>query len=100
MDRFAYQPIHPDDGGSHMVRFRDLPRLSQRCDMADAVEQRPIVYRRPGRPACAADAVPRPSKPPPESALFRSRCISLQNWRCLRQWKEPVNNSELARRLE
>jgi antitoxin HicB len=80
MDRFAYPAqFTPDDGGSHMVRFRDLPEaITSGCDMADAVEQAADCLQEAlaGRLA-RRDAVP------------RSRCISLQNWRCLRQWKEP-----------
>ena len=41
MDRFAYPArFTPDEGGSLMVRFRDLPEaITSGRDMADAIEQ-------------------------------------------------------------
>jgi antitoxin HicB len=103
MDQFAYPAqFTPDDGGSFMVRFRDLPEaITSGRVMADAVEQAADCLQEAlaGRLA-RRDTIPRPSKQrhgdrriavamylAPKLALFTA------------MEQAGVNNSELARRL-
>src|SRR6266496_22801 len=103
MDEFAY-PAHfnPDEGGSFMVQFRDLPEaITSGRDMADAIEQAADCLQEAlaGR-LVRRDVIPKPSKQrrgerripvamylAPKLALFAAMCRS------------GVNKSELARRL-
>jgi len=103
MDQFAYPAnFTPDEGGSFMVRFRDLPEaITSGHDMADAIEQAADCLQEAlaGR-LVRRDAVPKPSKQrrgerripvamylAPKLALFSS------------MERAGINNSELARRL-
>jgi antitoxin HicB len=103
MDQFAYPAqFTPDEGGTYMVRFRDLPEaVTSGRDMADAIEQAADCLQEAlaGR-LVRRDAIPRPSKQrhgerripvamylAPKLALFSA----MEGAR--------VNNSELARRL-
>jgi antitoxin HicB len=103
MDQFAYPAqFTPDEGGTYMVRFRDLPEaITSGRDAADAVEQAADCLQEAlaGR-LVRRDAIPRPSKQrrgerripvamylAPKLALFSAMTRSC------------VNNSELARRL-
>jgi antitoxin HicB len=103
MDQFAYPAqFTPDDGGSFMVRFRDLPEaITSGRVMADAVEQAADCLQEAlaGRLA-RRGTIPRPSKQrhgdrriavamylAPKLALFTA------------MEQAGVNNSELARRL-
>ena len=103
MDEFAYPAkITPDEGGTLMVRFRDLPEaITSGADPADAIEQAADCLQEAlaGR-LVRRDPIPRPSKPrhgerripvamylAPKLALFTAMTES------------GVSNSELARRL-
>jgi antitoxin HicB len=103
MDQFAYPArFTPDEGGSYMVRFRDLPdAITSGRNMADAIEQAADCLQEAlaGR-LVRRDAIPRPSKQrngerripvamylAPKLALFSA------------MERSGVNNSELARRL-
>lgn len=103
MDQFAYPArLTPDEGGTYMVRFRDLPEaITSGRDMADAIEQAADCLQEAlaGR-LVRREAIPRPSKQrhaerripvamylAPKLALFSAMDCS------------GVNNSELARRL-
>ncbi|SPF55669.1 conserved hypothetical protein [Candidatus Sulfopaludibacter sp. SbA4] len=103
MDQFAYPAQFTlDEGGTYMVRFRDLPEaITSGRDMADAVEQAADCLQEAlaGR-LVRREALPRPSKQrrgerripvamylAPKLALF-----------CAME-RSGVNNSELARRL-
>jgi antitoxin HicB len=103
MDQFAYPAqFSPDEGGTYMVRFRDLPEaITSGSDMADAIEQAADCLQEAlaGR-LVRRDTIPRPSKQhrgerqipvamylAPKLALFGA------------MERSGVNNSELARRL-
>ena len=103
MDQFAYPAqFTPDEGGTYMVRFRDLPEaITSGRDAADAVEQAADCLQEAlaGR-LVRRDAIPRPSKQrrgerripvamylAPKLALFTS------------MKRAGINNSELARRI-
>src|SRR5258708_8442768 len=65
MDQFAYPAqFTPDEGGTYMVRFRDLPEaITSGRDVADAIEQAADCLQEAlaGR-LVRRDAIPRPSK--------------------------------------
>jgi len=103
MDQFAYPAqFTPDEGGTYMVRFRDLPEaITSGRDIADAIEQAADCLQEAlaGR-LVRREAIPRPSKQrrgerripvamylAPKLALFTA------------MERSGVNNSELARRL-
>lgn len=103
MDQFAYPAqFTPDEGGTCMVRFRDLPEaITSGRDMADAIEQAADCLQEAlaGR-LVRREAIPRPSKQrrgerripvamylAPKLALFTA------------MERSGVNNSELALRL-
>ena len=103
MDQFVYPAqFTRDEGGSLMVRFRDLPEaITSGRDVADAIEQAADCLQEAlaGR-LVRREAIPRPSKLrrgerripvamylAPKLALFRA------------MERSGVNNSELARRL-
>ena len=103
MDQFAYPArFTPDEGGTYMVRFRDLPEaITSGRDMADAIEQAADCLQEAlaGR-LVRREAIPKPSKQrhgerrtpvamylAPKLALFSA------------MERSGVNNSELARRL-
>ena len=103
MDEFAYPArFTPDDGGSFMVRFRDLPEaITSGRGMADAIEEAADCLQEAlaGR-LVRRDTIPRPSKQrrgerripvamylAPKLALFSA------------MERAGVNNSQLARRL-
>lgn len=103
MDQFAYPArFTPDEGGSLMVRFRDLPEaITSGRDMADAIEQAADCLQEAlaGRLA-RREIIPAPSKQrrnerripvamylAPKLALFRA------------MERSGINNSQLARRL-
>lgn len=103
MDLLAYPAqFTPDEGGSFMVRFRDLPEaITSGRDMSDAIEQGADCLQEAlaGR-LVRRDVIPKPSKErrgerripvamylAPKLALFRA------------MERSGVNNSELARRL-
>ena len=55
MDQFAYPArFTPDEGGTCMIRFRDLPEaITSGRDMADAIEQAAIIpIATPGHEQC------------------------------------------------
>jgi antitoxin HicB len=103
MNEFAYPAqFTPDEGGTYMVRFRDLPEaITSGLGIADAVEQAADCLQE----ALAGwlvrrDTIPRPSKQrrgdrripvamylAPKLALFDA------------MERAGINNSELARRL-
>lgn len=103
MNEFAYPArFTPDDGGSFMVGFRDLPEaITSGRDLADAIEQAADCLQEAlaGR-LVRRDAIPQPSKQrrgerripvamylAPKLALFSS----MKHAR--------MSNSELARRI-
>jgi antitoxin HicB len=103
MDQFAYPAqFTPDEGGTYMVRFRDLPEaITSGRGIADAIEQAADCLQEAlaGR-LVRREAIPRPSKQrrserripvamylAPKLALFSA------------MERSGVNNSELARRL-
>ena len=103
MDQFAYPAkFTPDEGGSFMVRFRDLPdAITSGRDIADAIEQAADCLQEAlaGRLA-RREAIPRPSKQrsgerripvamylAPKLALFSA------------MQRSGLSNSELARRV-
>ena len=103
MDLLAYPAqFTPDEGGSFMVRFRDLPEaITSGRDMSDAIEQGADCLQEAlaGR-LVRRDVIPKPSKErrgerripvamylAPKLALFRA------------MERSGVNNSALARRL-
>jgi len=103
MDQFAYPAqFTPDEDGTYMVRFRDLPEaITSGRDMADAIEQAADCLQEAlaGR-LVRRDPIPRPSKLrhgerripvamylAPKLALFSA------------MERSGVNKSQLARRL-
>lgn len=103
MDQFAYPArFTPDEGGSLMVRFRDLPEaITSGRDMADAVEQAADCLQEAlaGR-LVLRDAIPVPSKPRSGErripvAMYLAPKLAL--FTAMRQ--SGISNSELARRL-
>ena len=103
MDQFAYPAqFTPDEGGSFMVRFRDLPEaITSGRDRADAIEQAADCLQEAlaGR-LLRRDAIPRPSRQRPGErripvAIYLAPKLALLN----AMERSGVNNSELARRL-
>jgi len=98
MDQFAYPTqFTPDEGGTYMVRFRDIPEaITSGHDMADAIEQAADCLQEAlaGRLARRV-ALPRPSKQ--RRGERRIPSANLGVFSAMEQ--SGVNNSELARRL-
>ena len=103
MDRFAYPArFTPDEGGSLMVRFRDLPEaITSGRDMVDAIEQAADCLQEAlaGR-LVRRDAIPRPSKQRPGErripvAMYLAPKLAL--FKAMQ--RSGISNSELARRL-
>ena len=103
MDQFAYPAqFTPDEGGSLMVRFRDLPEaITSGCDLADAIEQAADCLQEAlaGR-LVRRDVIPRPSKQRPGErripvAMYLAPKLALFT----AMERAGIGNSELARRL-
>jgi antitoxin HicB len=103
MDQFAYPAqFTPDEGGTYLVRFRDLPEaITSGRDMADAIEQAADCLQEAlaGR-LVRREAFPRPSKQRRGErripvAMYLAPKLALSS----AMERSGVNNSELARRL-
>ena len=103
MDRFAY-PVQftADEGGTYMVRFRDLPEvITSGRDMADAIEQAADCLQE----ALAGRLVRREAIPKPSKQRHGERRIPVATYLAPKlalfsaMERSGVNNSELARRL-
>jgi antitoxin HicB len=103
MDQFAYPAqFTPDEGGSHMVRFRDLPEaITSGRDMADAIEQAADCLQE----ALAGRLVRRETIPRPSKQRHGERLIPVAMYLAPKlalfdaMERSGMNNSELARRL-
>ena len=103
MDQFAYPTrFTRDEGGSFMVRFRDLPEaITSGRDIADAIEQAADCLQEAlaGR-LVRRDTIPKPSKQRPGErripvAMYLAPKLALFT----AMERSGINNSELARRL-
>src|ERR1039458_3249390 len=102
MDQFAYPAQFTPDGGSLMVRFRDLPEaITSGRDIADAIEQAADCLQEAlvGR-LVRRDVIPRPSKQRPGErripvAMYLAPKLALFT----AMERVGISNSELARRL-
>jgi len=103
MHEFAY-PAHftSDDGGSLMVRFRDLPEaISSGRDMADAIEQAADCLQEAlaGR-LVRHDVIPKPSRPRRGErripvAMYLAPKLALRD----AMQRARINDCQLAHRL-
>ena len=103
MDQFAYPArFTPDEGGSLMVRFRDLPEaITSGRDVADAIEQAADCLQEAlaGR-LVQRGAIPKPSKQRPGErripvAMYLAPKLALFS----AMQRSGISNSDLARRL-